>query len=139
MDDRVYGSSSESSILSQIREGMVVIDLDNEKIGKVRDIRFGEADETSLRQGRGPATASAADPAGDPAVLPDFAAGFVAGPQEGPESDLILKQMQRSGYIIIDASGLFANDRYALTEQIQSVKNDEVFLNIKRDQLVKRR
>jgi hypothetical protein len=139
MDNNVYGNSPEDSVFSQVREGMVVIDRENNRVGKVTDIRFGEVDDTALDRGRGPASVEADDSTDTPAVLPDFAVGFGARPQEGSESDLILKQMQRSGYITIGATGLFSKDRFALPEHIQAIRDDEVHLSITKEELVERR
>jgi hypothetical protein len=43
------------------------------------------------------------------------------------------------GYVRMDASGLFASDRFITPDQIARVDGDRVYLTVNRDQLIKRR
>lgn len=139
MDDRGYRSSPEEGVLAQIQEGMKVVDREEKEIGTVKEVYFGEANESAVEQGRGPAYIPPADPTGEPNALPDYAFGIVGTPNDDPGMDLILKQMKQSGYIVINTSGLFASDRFALAEQIESVAGGEVRLSIDKDRLIERR
>jgi hypothetical protein len=60
----------------------------------------------------------------------------VFDPDEIPEE--LRERMLREGYIRLDADGLFAADRYILPEQIASAGRDELMLNVKKSELVKR-
>jgi hypothetical protein len=44
----------------------------------------------------------------------------------------------RDGYVHLDASGLFASDRYILPEQIARLTADGIQLNVTEDALIKR-
>jgi hypothetical protein len=138
MDENIYGGSQEDSILNQVREGMQVLDSQGNRVGRVADIRFGDAREGPIQRGRGPASAEGEVLGDQASVLPDFAVGMTGSPDEGHESDLISKQMQLSGYLVVDAAGLFSGERFVLPEQIAAVKGEEVHLNIDREKLPKR-
>jgi len=135
MVQRMSQSNLESPVLKQIREDMDVYDRDGEKIGEVEDVFLGSVGEEADDFGQGPATANA--PVDPPANswLEDFAEAFT-GQDEMPET--LRARLLRSGFIRIDGSGFFASDYYATPEQIASVADDRVQLNVHRDELIKR-
>jgi hypothetical protein len=55
---------------------------------------------------------------------------------DAPEA--LQEQLLRSGFVRVDASGLFAADRYVLPDQIASVAGDRVTLTVGRDELIRR-
>ena len=131
----ITDATGEHSILRNIREGMDVFDRNNERIGTVEFVHFGAASETQQNFGTGPASVTAAD---DPQMREDSLVDELAEaffPTDVP--DVIRNKLLLNGYIRLDASGLFAADRYILPEQIASVTNDGVQLNVTRDQLFK--
>lgn len=125
------------SILSQVREGMGIYDVRDNHIGRVDFVHFGAASETQQELGTGPATNSPAD---DPQMRRDTIIDNIAEafhPNEVPEQ--LENKLLMSGYIRMDADGIFAADRFIAPDQIASVSENKVFLTVNRDQLVKRR
>jgi hypothetical protein len=128
-------SNLESPVLMRIREDMDVFDRDGEKIGEVEDIYFGSVGEAADDFGQGPASTNAPRDPLEGSWLDNLAEAF-AGEDDMPET--LRDRLLRSGFIRIDGSGLFASDYYAMPEQIASVADDRVQLNVKRDDLIKR-
>mgnify|MGYP000722282074 CR=1 FL=1 len=125
------------SILSQVSEGMGIYDVRDNHIGRVDFVHFGAASETQQELGTGPATSSPAD---DPQMRRDTIIDNIAEafhPNEVPEQ--LENKLLMSGYIRMDADGIFAADRFITPDQIASVSENKVFLTVNRDQLVKRR
>jgi hypothetical protein len=138
MTDNINRNNPEHGIFSQIREGMQVYDRDGKEIGKVADIRFGEGSEADLQQGLGPASAELPDTGRRETFLGDLARGVAGTPEDAAETEHIRARMLRSGYIRIDTKGLFSSDRFALSEQIDSVEDDRVRLKVHYDDLARR-
>jgi hypothetical protein len=105
------------SILNQIREDMEVLAPDGSRIGTVEYVHFGDED---------PSTPQAESPTVSPAVrqnrtiMDTMAEAFRA--DEVPEE--LQDRLLRNGFVRVDASGLFAADRYVLPDQIASVSGD---------------
>jgi hypothetical protein len=115
-----------------VHVGMKVFDNEHHHIGVVDDFKLSDEDPTR----DGPETAGISeerDP-GEGSVVRAVAEVF--DPNEIPEE--LRERMLREGYIRLDADGLFAADRYILPEQIASARGDEIMLNVKKDELVKR-
>jgi hypothetical protein len=130
-------ATGRKDILAQIREGMDVYDNEHNHIGRVDFVHFGAASEAQSDMGVGPATSAPAD---DPDMGGRSFVDFIAEafhPDEVPQE--LEEKLRHSGYIRLDASGLFAADRFITPDQIVGVSDDEVLLNSSRDQLIKRR
>ncbi len=127
-------SSQSHSILSQVRNGMDVYDRENEHIGTVDEVHFGAATESQLTHGTGPATATSADSPGRDSLIGAIAESI--NPSEVPQE--LQEKLMRTGYIRLDSSGLFASDRYIMPDQIATFVDDKVYLNVTRDELIKR-
>ena len=118
-------------LLAQVREGMAVYDRLDHRIGAVKDLYFGAADDpTQEERGEGPESAPPRD-TGNEGLVRDLANVFA--PNELPEE--VQQTLLRDGFIRID--GLFSGARYALPEHIESVTGDHVRLRITRDELIK--
>jgi hypothetical protein len=129
-------STGRHSILSQIHEGMGIYDVRDNHIGKVDFVHFGAASETQMELGTGPATSTSAD---NPRMRRDTIVDNIAEafqPNDVPEQ--LENKLLMSGYVRMDADGIFASDRFILPEQIANVAGDKVILSVSRDQLVKR-
>ncbi|WP_119071654.1 hypothetical protein [Aggregatilinea lenta] len=121
-------NTPKTTMLESIHEGMDVYDAENNKIGTVDYIQFGDDDPSTPKV----EAATARDPnAGDKTFIDDVAEALTSGP-DLPEA--IRAQLLREGYIKID-SGLLRSDRYAVLSQVSSVSNDRVTLNTRRDEL----
>lgn len=119
-------------ILTRIDEGMTVYDRDGHRIGTVRRVHLGAVRAQDDERGLGPATVSAGDTS-EGSLLEDFARVFAPEPIPEP----VRARLLRHGFVRIDATGLFAADRYALPEQIASVSGDHVTLGVTREELMK--
>lgn len=120
-----------ANILTQVREGMDVLDSAGDKIGTVETLKMTEEDPDTARveqmepdQGLSRNTTFLDD------LIDVFRTDDV--PEELHQSLL------RKGFIRIDADGIFAADRYVLPEQIANVNDDKVNLTVHKDQLIKR-
>jgi hypothetical protein len=123
-----------SSILTQIYEGMTVHDRTGQKIGTVEHVYFGAVSQEADTRGGGPTTA--ASPGGhESSLIEDFAKAFAPGDQV---AEPLRQRLLRHGFIRIDSSGLFAADRYVTPGQIAGVAEDRVTLRVARDELIKR-
>jgi hypothetical protein len=133
MEDPVFDKSTSNSILNQIDEGMRVYDRDDNEIGTVRKVFLGAVTEKTNERGGGPATAP--DPEMREDTLVDNLAEAFAGNEPLPET--VRERLLRHGFIQIDVSGLFASDRFAMLEQIDSVSDDRVRLRLAKEELDK--
>ncbi len=121
------------SVLTHIREGMVVYDRNDQYLGKVESLYMGASTPAENERGEGAATAPDPDMRDD-TLVDDIAKVFA--PDDIPE--VLRKRLLHDGFIRVDTAGLFAADRYALPEQIASVTGDRVRLRVSRDELIKR-
>lgn len=119
------------NILAQIHEGMKVYDRMENEIGTVDRVKMSDDN---------PATEEVeAVTADEPVRRRDTFLGALAdvfSPDELP--DVVRERLLQQGFIRIDATGLFAADRYVLPDQIMSVSGDGVTLKVSKDELVKR-
>ena len=114
-----------------IEIGMKVYDSEHREIGTVDGLKYPE---NAIAPDVEPATLDATDEREDNTILDVVADAF--GREEVPEP--LRSQLLRDGYIHLDASGLFAADRYILPEQIARLLPDGIQLNVTRDALIKR-
>ena len=112
--------------IAQVHEGMNVIDASGDKIGTVEMIKMGDPQAATIDS--------------------DVPTGNWPGPgyrrffSWDAEPDLpepIAARLMRTGFIKIDAKGLFARDRYVSADRIASVSNDTVRLTVNKDDLAK--
>src|SRR5689334_9143375 len=126
------GSGQGNEVLTNVREGMAVYDFNRNHIGTVRSVYLGEASSQEIERGETPGTVP------DPAAGTDTLANDIAKVFDTDEvPDVIRKRLLMSGFIRLDAYGLFAADRYILPEQIARV-DEHVHLKVTRDSLIKR-
>jgi hypothetical protein len=111
--------------------GMKVFDSEGHHIGKVDGLKFPE---NAIDPSAEPATVDKADTPDVNPVIEAVAEAF--GREDIPEP--LRSQLLRDGYVHLDASGLFAADRYVLPEQIARMGEDGIYLNVTRDALIKR-
>ena len=114
-----------------VHKGMKVLDRMQNEIGKIDDFRFSENEDEPEVQ---PAGLDPIDTRHDPSLIEDLAKAFDA--DEMPE--VLRDRLLSEGYVRIDTKGLFAADRYILPEQIASSADDQLILNVSKDELIKR-
>jgi hypothetical protein len=133
MKSSIHGENVSNTILNQVQEDMPVCDRAGDKIGKVRQVFLGAVSNKMDQRGAGPATASVPEQRDE--TLVDFVAEAFA---DKPLPDVLRERLLRQGFIQIDTSGLFASDRFAFADQIQSVMEDCVRLSVSKDELIER-
>jgi hypothetical protein len=132
MTQNISGTRQDASLLNHVREGMDVYSYDDEYIGEVEWVYFGSVGGSEDVTGAGPATPD------DPRMrernfIDDIADVF----RDDDMPDELREKLMRQGFIRINASGLFASDRYATPNQISAVHDDRVILTANRDTLIK--
>jgi len=107
MAQNLYQSEHAEDMLSYVRDGMPVYDMDDKKVGKVKYVQMGDGSADAL-----------AKPT-DFYNLP-------------PETQT---RLARHGYVQIDC-GFFARDRVATPDQIAELTDDGVRLHVTGDSLM---
>jgi L-alanine-DL-glutamate epimerase-like enolase superfamily enzyme len=125
-------SSTNDTILNRIREGMSVYDLSGEKVGTVREVYFG----TGAGFEATPQTAHDPDTGMDNGNPIYTVLESIFG-SDDDLPDTLRNRMFHDGFIRINTDGIFASDRYALTEQISEALGDDVQLTVNYDELLK--
>lgn len=129
-----FGTGSEDSVLTHIKEGMDVYDHSGEKVGEVDLVHFGAVSDTQEILGTGPATP--ADDVNDRLGEGTFVdlASHLFGPDD-EMNETVRNRLLQNGFVRVDMSGIFTGDRYVMPDQIASVSNDGVHLSISKDDL----
>jgi hypothetical protein len=120
---QIAKEQSGSKILNQVHEGMDVFNRANKKIGTVDAVYLGTASEEERELGTAPATADSPRQPGD-AFGRMWAEIF--NPSDVP--DEVAERLWYSGYLQVDAPGLFGADRFVTPEEIDFVAQDGVHL-----------
>ncbi len=114
----------ESGPITQVREGMTVVDAGGDDIGKVSFVKMGDpAAMTIVGEESG---------GGQGALDAD---GTFGGDGDPDLPEAFRNELIRVGYIQIDAKGWFGGDRYASADQIADVSGDTVRLSVAKDAL----
>lgn len=124
------------SILNTIHEGMVVYDSADNRIGEVDFVHFGAASGVDQQLGTGAASPGRTD---SPQVSDDGLVDMIADAFDGKDVPHELRRkLLQEGYVRLNADGFFAADRFIMPDQIDSVREHDLHLNVLRDQLIKR-
>ena len=132
MHEQPFASFEQHGPLTLITEGMTVYDRDNERIGTVKRVYMGNTSASAAERGQAPATAGRR-PDGDDSLVDVLTAVFAPNK---PLPEALRGRLLRQGFVAIDATGLFADDRYATPDQIAAVRDDSVILAVPRDRLI---
>lgn len=116
-------NSDGTRMLQNVREGMRVSDANGEEVGTVNFVHFADPEAVTTESDRG---AGEGGGDADVSLLDVFEGGEDSGATE--------RQLQ-TGYIRIDAGGLFAGDKYVGAENVASVNGDDVTLSVTKDSL----
>ena len=109
--------NSDRRILHQVHKGMPIVDVDNKEIGSVEAVFLGRLGDDMIETGAQGAEAPGLDLDGRDNVVEVLATALV--PKEIPEE--LAKRLAHEGYILMNAAGIFAADRYVLPEQIAGI------------------
>lgn len=123
----------QSNILSRVRTGMEVRDLNDERVGTVSAVQLSDEDP----QQPGPETAGA-DQAAAPQrdALSRILVEAFGAEIKVPEA--LQERLLHEGYIRVD-TGLLHSDRFVLADQISTVEADTVNLRVLNEELIKNR
>lgn len=119
-------------LLAMIKEGMKVVDADGDDVGSVSYVQMADLNDrddvgAANRDEGGLFDLTPDNDPGDEGVLGEV---FDIG-------DDVTERMERSGYVKIDASGIFTGDKYVEPYQIASVEGDTVRLAVDKDAIGK--
>lgn len=145
--------SDYNEIIGKVREGMDVRDPTGHKVGTVELIKAGDPDAmTTQGQESDPAAAeTSAVPVVAP-VAPTGPLGTAGGPVGAPAGIFALGQggasepdvppsfaerLIRTGFLKVSTKGIFKRDVYVPADQISDVDADQVFIDLKSDELIK--
>jgi hypothetical protein len=118
-----------SASLRNVEQGMRVFDREHHAIGKVEWVQFGDDDpDTPEVEASGPFGRRDGE-----TLLDALTRAFRS--DDVPEE--LMHRLAHQGFVRVDADGLFAPDRYVMPEQIDSVSDDGLTLNVTKDQLIK--
>ena len=137
--------ASATGAMSQVTEGMRVVDANGDDLGQVDYVKMGDPQAvTTMGEDVGDAgTFGAGGVAGGGATGGSGGAGsglvgggFVGGDGGEPNVDDPLRsQLVRTGFIKVGGSGWFGKDRYVSADAVAGVSGDTVQLNLTKDQL----
>lgn len=128
-----YNPAEDDNILAQVYEGMTVYDPEGHKIGTVNHVRFGDATAEADEIGVGPATTADMERS-ETSLLEGFAKSVAP---KDPVPEELRQRLLRRGFIRIDCTGMFASDRYAMSDQIARISDGQVILGVSREVLLK--
>lgn len=120
-----------NDLLAMVKEGMKVVDVDGDDVGTVSFVQMADLNDAddvgaAARDDVGLIDLTADNDGGDDGVLDFLGLG-----------DSVTERMERSGYVKIDASGIFTGDKYVEPYQIGSVEGDTVRLTLDKDAIEK--
>jgi hypothetical protein len=120
--DLYVDNPPETEVLSQVREGMRVVDVNGEELGKVESVQFGDPEGVTV----------------SPIVLQDrigLRAAFFDGPEPHvPEP--FFSHLLRLGFAKIDGRGWIDTDYYVTPDMIQSVSGNTVKLKAPKERVI---
>jgi hypothetical protein len=119
------------NILAQVRDGMTVYDHNGDSIGTVRLVRM--SDEMPDQPGPETASTTTSDRMREDSLIDDIADAFT---HESRLTEELRARLLHQGFVRIDL-GVLRADRFALPDQISSVSDEDVHLNVAADDLIK--
>jgi hypothetical protein len=108
-----------TSLLTDIRPGMDVYDLEGNKVGTVKYVKFPEGDIFDVY-------------ADDDTTMKDVVAGLNSAGNIPPE---VRDRFLSEGFVKLN-TGILRSGRYITADQIRSVSADRVTLRVLRDELM---
>ncbi len=122
----IFDNSASNELLERVREGMRVVDANGDDIGKVNEVRMGDAEA---------ATVAGQEMDRSNTIVDDAAAAFGAR-EDGPDvPDPFRSELMRDGYVKVDGKGWIDTDRYLRSADIADVVDDTVRLAVAKEAL----
>jgi hypothetical protein len=117
-----------NDLLARIKEGMKVVDAGGDDVGTVSFVKMADLnDPDDVGDADRDVAGGLIDLDGDDGGILD-----ILGDNHG-----VTERMERSGYIRIDASGIFSGDTFVEPRHIAGVEGDTVRLAVDKDALGK--
>ncbi len=113
--------------MEMIEEGMTVVDLAGEKVGKVEYVQFGDPQAVTTEGN------DLERPGGG--FIGEAAMAVFGDEREPDVAEPLRSQLLRYGFIKVDGPGLLDKDRYVRADLVGNVSDDIVTLKVSRDQL----
>ncbi|GAB3887631.1 general stress protein [Terrabacter terrigena] len=111
--DEYRGPVDRIGPIEKVYEGMAVVDVNGEEVGKVEFVKLGDPQAISI-QDEGPD------------VMPDVPRPFA-------------ERLLLTGFLKVDRKGLFARDAYVSATEVDVVEDGTVRLNVSKDMLLTKR
>ncbi len=115
------GEHAANQIINQVQEGMRVVDVNGEELGKVERVKMGNPDAATVS----PASWN------DPGLIAAF-----LGASEPDVPEALAGRLMRFGFIKIDGKGWIDTDRYVTADQIGRVSRDTVTLTVDKERVL---
>jgi hypothetical protein len=112
--------------ISQVHEGMHVIDVTGTEVGRVQAVQMGDPEAVTV------------DTESPSRTVVESAIQAVS--MDEPEPDVpepLRTRLRRSGYVKIDGPDLLDTDRYVGSEAVREVRGDRVQLSVRKDELAR--
>ena len=149
-DASMMTDSAAGNVLSQVREGMQVIDSAGDDVGKVDMVHIGDpgaattAGQSTDDDNAGVVVAAPLSSGTNTGSSLGGGSGVagLAGMLGGGEIDVdepLRSQLLRTGFVRVDGKGWFGTDHYLPAERIASVSGDTVTLNTTKDAIAEGR
>lgn len=113
--DPTINDPERNRMLAMIKEGMQVVDVDGDQVGKVSFVHMADPN----------------DPDDNPG-LRDDGTGLLDLLDPDQNGDVTERMLQR-GFIRIDASGFFSGDKHVIADHVAAVEGDTVQLSVDKD------
>lgn len=116
-----------NELLAKVKEGMKVVDVNGDDVGEVAFVHMADINDPDDNPGmrdNNVALFDLSDDDGDRGLLSIF----------GGDS-AVTERMRRSGFVRVDASGIFTGDRYVVPHQIDGVQGDTLRLSVDKDNI----
>lgn len=133
MAERITERGNQGGILNSIYEGMAVYDAGNNRIGKVDRVYLGTQEDGGTGAANLADNAAAPDEFNDNTFV-DMIANVFDTERVPP---VLARRLLMQGFIKINTSGIFSNNRFATPDQIAAVSDDQVHLTVERNGLIK--
>ena len=142
------GDVSSTETLTNVREGMKVVDSSGDEIGKVRSLKSGDTSSSTIDDAGdmaedvgviavpGGTGTGGSSGIGAGSGIPGIIGTTAGGGDEPNVPEPAYSRLTRVGFIKIDSKGFFASDRYAGADQIDRIDGDTVYLTATKDDLI---
>ena len=111
--------------ITRVHEGMRVVDSRGQDVGKVQFVQMGDPEAITSTGNEGRPTE----------LMGKIAAAVLPDEREPDVPEPLRTRLRKSGYIKIDGPDLRDTDRYASSQHVGAVSQDQVRLNVTRDEL----